>query len=144
MNKTDQTNRAAQRHERSAINMRAVAWSGVGLAATIVLALVLMWQLMLYLSASETTLDDAAAEPSVGSTDRSRLPGIAAPTLDPNQPIALRRLREREQEILSQYAWIDQQDGVARIPIDRAIEIISKQGFPRAEANSTLPGGETP
>lgn len=34
----------------------------------------------------------------------------------------LRDLRARESEILNSYGWVDQQQGVVRIPIERAME----------------------
>jgi hypothetical protein len=40
---------------------------------------------------------------------------------------SLRRLRETENRLLTEYAWIDANSGVARVPIDRAIQIVSEQ-----------------
>jgi hypothetical protein len=34
----------------------------------------------------------------------------------------LRDLRAREAEVLNSYGWVDQQQGIVRIPIDRAME----------------------
>jgi len=34
----------------------------------------------------------------------------------------LRDLRAQESEILNSYGWVDQQQGIVRIPIDRAME----------------------
>jgi hypothetical protein len=42
----------------------------------------------------------------------------------------LRELRTREDAELNSYGWIDRTSGVVRIPIDRAIEIIAKNGVP--------------
>jgi hypothetical protein len=35
-----------------------------------------------------------------------------------------------QESILGEYGWVDQDEGVARIPIDRAIEIITELGLP--------------
>jgi hypothetical protein len=37
-------------------------------------------------------------------------------------------LRARDRDILKTYGWIDQSHGVARIPVDRAIEILAEKG----------------
>lgn len=39
-------------------------------------------------------------------------------------------LRQREDRILSTYGWNDKAAGVARIPIDRAMELLLKRGLP--------------
>ena len=40
---------------------------------------------------------------------------------------ALRDLRAREAETLNSYGWIDQENGVARIPVERAMEIMTQE-----------------
>jgi hypothetical protein len=49
----------------------------------------------------------------------------------PTQPgEALRQLQATENAILNTYGWVDRPNGVVRIPIDRAIEIIEQRGLP--------------
>jgi hypothetical protein len=63
------------------------------------------------------------------------------PRLQPN-PLDGRRtaeedlaiMHEREDAFLNDYGWVDKEGGVARIPVDRAIEILS--GEPEAEEPS--------
>jgi hypothetical protein len=38
------------------------------------------------------------------------------------------RLREEEAQRLREYQWIDREDGIARIPIERAMELILERG----------------
>ncbi len=47
-----------------------------------------------------------------------------APTED------LQKMREREERELNSYGWIDRQKGVVRLPIERAIELLSQRGLP--------------
>jgi hypothetical protein len=35
------------------------------------------------------------------------------------------RLRERDAEVLSTYGWVDRERGIVRIPIERAIDIVT-------------------
>ena len=44
----------------------------------------------------------------------------------------LQQLRRHEHELLNKYEWINLAAGVARIPVERAIEVISQNGLPAA------------
>ena len=39
-------------------------------------------------------------------------------------------LRQAETEKLTSYGWVDKDGGIARIPIDRAMELMLQKGFP--------------
>ncbi len=54
----------------------------------------------------------------------------------------LRDLRAGEDTVLNSYGWVDQQKGIVHIPIDRAIEIMAKEGRegPGPDKNSTQGG----
>ena len=39
-------------------------------------------------------------------------------------------LRQGETEKLTSYGWVDKGDGITRIPIDRAMEVMLQRGFP--------------
>jgi hypothetical protein len=61
---------------------------------------------------------------------------------DPDRSLAqqLQGLRTQEQQLLGEYRWLDPEAGVARIPIERAIEIVAEKGIsppPQAPAPST-------
>jgi len=44
-------------------------------------------------------------------------------------------LRDEEAKKLQSYGWVDKEGGVARIPVDRAMEVMLQRGFPaRPEA----------
>jgi hypothetical protein len=59
------------------------------------------------------------------------------------------KLRAQEDAILTSYAWVDKKAGVARIPIDRAIEIVTERGLPPskpmppAAAPQATPGAQS-
>jgi len=61
------------------------------------------------------------------------------PRLLVDEPQDLGAVRKEEEEILDSYGWVDKERGVVRIPIERAIELLAKEGLPsRAE------GGKAP
>jgi hypothetical protein len=48
-------------------------------------------------------------------------------------------LRLGENEKLGSYGWVDKEGGIARIPIDRAIDVMLEKGFPaRADGGNAL------
>ena len=49
----------------------------------------------------------------------------SGPRLQPDPPRHKFDLADRENEILGTYAWVDEELKVARIPIDRTIELVS-------------------
>jgi hypothetical protein len=74
---------------------------------------------------------------SIDSAIRARgLPGgdaasVPPPRLQVAPPLELARLKEEEHIRTISYGWVDRRAGVARIPIDRAMEIVSRSGLPR-------------
>ena len=48
-------------------------------------------------------------------------------------------LHARENVLLGYYTWVDRSKGTVRIPVERAMEIISQQGLPVAPQSKTAP-----
>ncbi len=68
--------------------------------------------------------------------------GGAPPT--PTSSYTAAALRPGEDAILNSYGWVDQKNGIARIPISRAIDIIAARGLPaRPTSTATNDEGET-
>ena len=66
---------------------------------------------------------------------------ISAPApelqIDPAQD--MERYQLPRKETLASYGWVDRQAGIARIPIERAMELIAERGLPAAPAPSKTP-----
>ena len=50
-------------------------------------------------------------------------------------------LRTEEHKLLEEYAWVDKNAGVVRIPIERAIDVLAARGLPH---RATPPAGTAP
>jgi hypothetical protein len=61
-----------------------------------------------------------------------RFPTPRLQTDDGNQDVA--DLHAREDLLLENYSWVDRSQGKVRIPIERAMQLIAKQGLPVAPA----------
>src|SRR5437868_5565079 len=48
-------------------------------------------------------------------------------------------VRSREDPILNGYGWVDQKNGIARIPVARAIDIVAAKGLPSSAAAAGSP-----
>ena len=114
---TDFENAVRRGHEQEGVNVGRLLQIGLALAIVVVVAMVLMGWLLGALQRNERSAPTATALPPV---DRS----TPSPQLDPAQPQELRRLRESEEMILKRYEWIDSEKTTARIPIERAMEIL--------------------
>ena len=70
------------------------------------------------------------------------------PRLETNAPLDLKRYRDDQEKVLSTYGWVDQPNGIVRIPVERAMDLLLEKGYP-LPATSTAAGqkhaaGQTP
>lgn len=109
---------------------------GYALAAGIAFVLLLMGWLFSVLAprASRTT--------SFAPSPQTALP--PQPRLQVNAPMDLKRMREREDALLNSYGWADRSNGMARIPIERAMEIMAQRSSSTtlSSASGRKPGGK--
>ena len=61
-----------------------------------------------------------------------------APRIQASPATDLRDLRAYEDSQLNSYGWVDKQKGTVRIPIERAIELVARQGIPPQRAPKDL------
>jgi hypothetical protein len=52
------------------------------------------------------------------------------------QPTTADLVRSRDDPILYGYGWVDQKNGIAHIPIQRAIDIVAQRGLPARPAGA--------
>jgi hypothetical protein len=54
----------------------------------------------------------------------------------------LQQIRDAEQKALDSYGWVDRKNGVVRIPVSRAIDLLAQRGLPsRASAPASVETG---
>jgi hypothetical protein len=123
---THKTNdRSWEKHEPNVVNAGTIWWCGLALVAIIVAAGVIIQALSSIFAGKLPRAADVAAEKRAAPPFS---PG--GPQLTPNQQAALAQLRAHERTRMNEFAWVDRQQGVARVPIARAIEIVAKSGLP--------------
>lgn len=124
---------AAQVHEDIAtgrtfesrdVSPRAITYAGIMLFACVGLSIVLVVGLLLFLRHEKE-------EPFVTSLETSHMVP-PAPRLEGYFPSDRASLEMVARQTLQGYAWRDKNTGAARIPIDRAMQILSQHGWPDA------------
>lgn len=108
-------------YEASDAHARPLARVGIVLAGLMVFSIVAMialFQLFEYYQPLADRPPHALADERYVSS---------APRLQPDPPIQKQQLREVEDHVLKTYDWVDRERGLARIPIERAIDIVARQ-----------------
>jgi len=128
-------------YEKRDVSPRVIAALVVGLAALTVVAAVLMWGSFAYF---QRRAEQARESPSPLREERVLPP---PPRLQVAPEADLQAVRQKEEERLSSYGWIDREAGVVRIPIEHAMELLLKRGVPvrsDAQTKQGAPSGASP
>jgi hypothetical protein len=133
------------REERD-VRISAILWFGFWLFVAAVLVHLAMLGLFRLFAAQERSAQRALAPGIAVSLKRTP----SEPRLEP-LPLAPRAaLRASEDARLSSYGWVDRAGGVARIPIERAMELTVQTGvpggkpFPPPPAEAPAPAAPAP
>lgn len=60
------------------------------------------------------------------------------PVLEPDEGGELNTKVRSQDDVLSSYDWVDQEKGIVRIPIDKAMDLLAERGLPvRPEGNAS-------
>jgi hypothetical protein len=129
-------------HEHSDVNLGAIGMSVVVLSSVGAAAMLAMYLLFGWFERSAAANDPATSPLAARPTDMPNTTNASpafnaglttAPQLLTNEPMALRQQRTAEQERLHSYGWVDQNAGVARMPIDAAKKLVAERGLPARE-----------
>lgn len=115
----------ASGHETSDANIRIVAKFGIGLFIFIVVSLVIVRVTFDYFAKRQ-----GLGPPASPFEDTRKLPPPGMPVLQPKPAEEFKHYFEQQQEQLSTYGWVDQKDGIVRMPIDRAMDLLVQRGLP--------------
>ena len=112
-------------YEKSDIHLGRIARIGFLMTSIVVMCFVVAWWLLGFLVKHEV---ETSGQPhplaeSVGRTEPP-LPRLQA---DPRNDLL--ELRAHEVVTLGSYAWVDKEQGIVRIPIERAMELVAKRGL---------------
>ncbi len=113
-----------ERHEHSDANAVGMIKIGVGLLLLLAAVLAVAYgilRLMEVFPPKPTTQPSALENPNA-------LP--PEPRLQVNPPVDLMNYRHWEDSMLATYGWVDRDRGTVRVPVESAIVIAARKGFP--------------
>lgn len=110
----------------SEIHVRAIFGSIVGLALLVAFSFAAMWTFSKGLKARSISRDPAPLPVAEANQPRPR--PRAALQADPTADMV--KFAKEEEAALTSYAWVDRAGGVAKIPVDRALDLVAERGLP--------------
>ena len=125
----ERVRKAGPGHEERDVRLRPLIISGVSMAALAGLSLLAMWWLFNYFAARQMRLE-TDLHPLL---ETRQLP--PEPRLQVSPPLDRRAILSHERSILDSYGWVDRQSGIVRIPIRRAIDLLTERGLPSRQGD---------
>jgi hypothetical protein len=130
-------------HEKTTIEPRTLFISAGVLVAVVIVCQVVLGLWMRDFEHKEERVN--ALYPGRQAIDVDQFP---QPRLQRTPPIDLVGVMHEERDRITSHGWVDKKAGIARIPVDRAMEILAQKGLPRVAApprtagappNTTIP-----
>jgi hypothetical protein len=119
-------------HEIRDANLRVIALCALALAVALVVIQPLLIAMFDRLKSNAQGDSPSRSPLAVGEQP---LP----PLLQSQPRIDLRILRQKEDQLLESYGWVDPQRDVVRIPIRRAMDLIVERGLPPTKPQPVAP-----
>jgi len=114
-------------HEHGDVNVRSVIAFGIAILVTVGVAAALMYALFWGVFEKQAKARDPEVSPHA-VTNATTTP--RGPQLLTNEPKYLRDFHQEEENKLDGYGWVNQGQGVVRVPIDAAKKLIVQHGLP--------------
>ena len=129
-------------HEPNTVGISGIVMFIIGLSASVVIIALLLLALLHYFDARKARMEPPAPPLTRGEVlpPEPRLQGAPGHASSPAQDI--RQFREQENQLLHSYGWVDERNGVVRIPVDQAKKLIVQRGLPAP--TTTLPQSGSP
>ena len=121
-------------HETRDATVRYIVYFGIAMAVSVVAAFLVSWGLLRFLE----NYQSLGSPPSPLAKGRV-LPPPGVPRLQAHPNQELDEYLAHEKEILDTYGWVDKKNGIVRIPIQHAMNILLQNGLPTR--NSQTPKG---
>jgi len=118
-----------------------------GLAVAGILVYFVLWGLYHYLDAYQRSHQPpqnplVQSEADTRSVPPQAIQKFPQPRLEKNERVEINDFLFKEEQTLNSYGWVDQKDGVVRLPIDRAMQLIAQRGLPTTPKAGTVPPSE--
>jgi len=112
-------------YEKSDIDVARLGRIGFVVTSIVAMCFVVAWWLFGFLVRHEVETS-GQPHPLAETVGRTEPP---LPRLQTDPRSDLLALRTQEDETLGSYGWVDKEQGIVRVPIDRAMDLIAKRGL---------------
>lgn len=117
-------------HEADNVDVRGVGLLALAIAIGVAVIFLGVYGAFRYLAADATRIPSTNP---LAETEQQKFP--PPPRIEEHPARELQELNQTEDRVISTYGWVDKRSGIVRIPIDQAMELQLKRGFPvRKEA----------
>jgi hypothetical protein len=125
------------KYEHTDIDVRVGYQFALWLSVSMVISIGIVYATFYFFEGREQSANAAAQKYPLAAAMPHREPPAPNLQRQPFKDIYMLRLGETEK--LTSYGWVDKDGGIARIPIDQAMEVMLQRGFPaRAEGGNAL------
>jgi hypothetical protein len=121
-------------HEPTTIQVRGIVIGTVGLVVIIAVC-----QIGLALWMRKFNRDEERVNALYPNRNAIEVDQFPQPRLQESPPVDLVGMLREERARTSSYGWVDQKAGIARIPVDRAMDILARKGLPKVAAPPPAP-----
>ncbi len=117
---------------------REIGLRGLTLFVVVLVGLLVVTGVLMYLLSSGLREARVAADPPLPKLPEARQPyEVKGPRLQADPPADMAALRAREDATLNRWGWTDEANGVAQVPIGRAMELLVEQRAEGAEEDGS-------
>ena len=124
-------------HEENVVRLSTTVW--LTIASVIVVAIV-QFVLWMGLKAADTTRKADRPTALFPGREAIKPDQFPEPRLEVRYDDEIEKVRVEQSALVENYAWVDKSSGIARIPVDRALEILAKTGLPKVAAPAPTAG----
>ncbi len=122
-------------HEPSDIDVKTVVVSLIALLIVAMFAALITFGIFRYFYKTDKVDEANAGNPQVLAPE---------PRVEEKPYEQLITVRAKEEHILNSYAWVDQKDGIVRIPVSQAIDMLAQKGLPSHDFLQDILAGKKP
>jgi hypothetical protein len=133
----------ARRHEMENPPVRGILLTVAWIVGVTVACGIVIWIAMAVLARTRPLDESVLLRGVIVASNTAALERFPSPHLQLSPPTDLAAFRAQEERALTNYGWLDRSNGVVRIPIERAMELLVQRGLPVRASNTPARTGKS-
>ncbi len=120
-------------YDHSDLGARGIIAFLIGLALSVIFIHFIVWgfiKTFVHFEPKAMARTSAIIEPQAAPPQGDPVARFPAPQLQPDPTADMNKYREAVEQELNSSGWLDQNAGVAHIPVERAIDLVAERGLP--------------